>query len=160
MKSSERSPLGLYTIAIAALFLAGFFALVLFGALTYRNTVEERDLNYGTRGLSSYISTSVMGNDSLDGVTVEDSEYGQVLVLTQKGSGSASYAVRIYRYDGNLVEDFAKSGSPLSPGSAQVIGKCGTFTVTRPSGNLLEITTDAGSVLVNVRSSENGGGSE
>ncbi|MBQ7599549.1 MAG: DUF4860 domain-containing protein [Clostridia bacterium] len=156
MKRSDRSPLGLYTIAIAALFLAGFFVLVLFGALTYRNTVEIRSRNYGTRGLSSYISTSIKGNDTKDGVSVEDSEHGQVLVLTQKGSGGAEYAVRIYRYGGSLVEDFAKAGAPLSPENAQIIGGCEIFTVKKISESLLEITTDAGSVTVNLRSGGDG----
>ena len=151
MKRSDKSPLGLYTIAIAALFLAGFFVLVLFGALTYRHTVEARDVNYGTRDLCSYISASVMANDSEEGVRVEDSRYGQVLVLTQKGSGSVSWAVRIYRYGGNLVEDFARSGSPLSPESAQPIGECSVFTVSEKKTGLLEITTDSGTVLVNAR---------
>ena len=152
MKRTDRSPLGLYTIAIAALFLAGFFVLVLFGALTYRNTAEARDANYATRGLSSYISASVMANDSQEGIRVDDSEYGQVLVLTQKGSGDVSYAVRIYRYNGSLVEDFARAGEPLSPESAQVIGECSVFTIGKKSVTLFEITTDSGTVLLNARS--------
>ena len=40
MNTSRSSPLGLYVIGIAALFLAGFLMLVIFGAQTYRNTVS------------------------------------------------------------------------------------------------------------------------
>ena len=45
MKKEHRSPIGLYTIGVAALFLAGFFLLVVFGAQSYRNTVAGQNGN-------------------------------------------------------------------------------------------------------------------
>ena len=53
MKEDNRSPLGLYTIGIAALFLAGFFLLVVFGAQSYRNTVAGQNGNMRSRALLS-----------------------------------------------------------------------------------------------------------
>ena len=38
MKRNSKSLMVFYTIGIAALFMAGFLLLVLFGALTYRDT--------------------------------------------------------------------------------------------------------------------------
>lgn len=100
MKEERQSPLGVYTIGIAALFLAGFFLLVVFGAQCYRNTVAEQNENMHSRALLSYLSTTVKGYDSAASVRIQDSEYGQVLVISEAGSG---YALRIYRYEGNLV---------------------------------------------------------
>lgn len=153
MKQSERSPLGFYTIGIAALFLAGFFLLVLFGAQTYRNAVRSQNDNYQTRSLLSYLSTCVRANDTAGGVQVRDSEFGQVLVVADGDSG---YALRIYRYQGNLVEDFAALDAALSPENAQVIGETEIFEISSLTDGLLSVTTDAGRVLLGLRCEEGG----
>ena len=72
MKREGSSPLGLYTIGIAALFLAGFFLLVVFGAGSYRNTVSAQNDNMASRALLSYLSTTVKGHDSAGAVRVEE----------------------------------------------------------------------------------------
>ena len=43
MRHHNRSLLGMYTIGIAALFLVGFLLLVVFGAGSYRGTVDARE---------------------------------------------------------------------------------------------------------------------
>ena len=50
------------------------------------------------------------------------------------------------------MEDYAAAGSPLDPDNAQVIGESGSFRVERPSDSLLRIHTDAGQVLLTLRS--------
>lgn len=152
MKQSDRSPLGLYTIGIAALFLAGFFLLVLFGANSYRNTVASQDENMLTRSLLAYLSTAVHAADTADAVTIRESEYGTVLVLADGDSG---YGQRVYRYAGNLVEEYAALDAPLTPDSAQVLGVTERFEAEQRAPDLLRLTTDAGTVLLHLRS---GGG--
>ena len=68
-------------ITVAALFMAGFFMLVLFGAMTYRNTVRSQSENYNTRSLIAYLTTCARANDTAGALSVSDSEYGQVLEL-------------------------------------------------------------------------------
>ena len=153
MKSSQRSPLGYYTIGIAALFLAGFFLLVLFGAQIYRGAVRSQADNYQTRSLDSYLSTCARACDSSGSIQVQTSPYGQVLVLADGDSG---YALRIYPYQGSLVEDYAALDAPLSPESAQVIGETATFVIDPLADGLLAVTTDAGRVLVGIRSEGSG----
>ena len=125
VKKNNSSPLGLYTIGIAALFLAGFFLLVVFGAQSYRNTVAEQNGNMHTRALLSYLATTVKGYDSRGAVSVrEDPAAGKVLWLEDGDSG---YAVRIYRRDGMLLEDYAADSLELRPEDAQTIGVGGIF---------------------------------
>ena len=155
MKSTQRSPLGFYTIGIAALFFAGFFLLVLFGAQIYRSTVHSQDANYQTRSLLSYLSTCVKANDTAGSVTVREGEYGQMLVVAD---GDTGYALRIYPYDGELVEDFAAVDAPLNPAEAQAIGKTRVFEVEVVDDGLLAVTTDAGRVLLGLRSEGGGEG--
>ncbi|MBQ9250326.1 MAG: DUF4860 domain-containing protein [Oscillospiraceae bacterium] len=153
MKKEERSPLGYYTIGIAALFLAGFLLLVVFGSQSYRNTVAGQNENMQSRALLSYLATTVKAGDISGGVRVADSAYGPVLSVADGGSG---YAVRIYQHEGLLLEDYAAADAELQPEEAQQIGETELFQIEQPGEDLLLIRTDAGRVLLRLRS-EGGG---
>ena len=153
VRKEERSPLGLYTIGIAALFLAGFFLLVFFGAQTYRATVTSQTGNNQTRSLLSYLATCVSGYDTAGSVSVYESEYGTVLSVRD---GDTGYGLRIYRYQDALVEEYAAVDAPLSPERAQVIGETKLFRVTTLSPDLLQAETDAGRVLLRLRTGRTG----
>ena len=152
MKKNGSAPLGLYTIGIAALFLAGFFMLVFFGAQSYRNTVAAQDSNMDTRALLAYFGTAVKANDAEGSLRIEESAPGadgQVLVLSDVNTG---YDVRIYKAGGSLVEDYAEAGSPLDPEFANTIAAAEVFEVRfLKDEKLLEIDTDAGTVRVAAR---------
>ena len=150
MRKEHHSPIGFYTIGVAALFLAGFFLLVVFGAQSYRNTVAGQNGNMQSRALLSYLSTTVKACDAAGAVSLtEDPEVGRVLVLAD---GSSGYAVRIYHRDGILLEDYAAADTPLRPEEAQRIGETRQFEAEKPSGDVLKLMTDAGSVLLHLRS--------
>ena len=153
MKRGGGSGMGFFTIGVAALFLAGFFLLVVFGAQSYRNTVAEQNGNMATRTLLSYLSMCIKDNDTAGSVSVRDTEYGPALIVAD---GDTGYALRIYRYDGALVEDFAASDAALKPDSAEVIGATDLFAVTEMENGLLAVDTDAGRVLIRPRSAEGG----
>ena len=150
MSEKERSPLGRYTFGIAALFLAGFFLLVLFGALTYRNTVRSRNANYEARALSAYLTTAARANDSENSLRVyDDPAVGQVISVADGDSG---FAFRIYRYDGHLVEDYNEADLDLNPNGAQIIGDTQTFAVEAAADGLWAVYTDRGRALIGLRS--------
>lgn len=150
MKGRGGSPLGLYTMGIAALFLAVFLALVMFGAQTFRDVAASQEENNNTRALLSYLSTCVKGNDSSGHISVLESEYGPLLML---GSESG-YALYIYQYNGQLLEEYRAAGNPLNPENANILGGTSTFLVETPALNTLRITTDEGNVLLYLRSGE------
>ena len=148
MRKERHFSLGFYTIGVAALFLAGFFLLVVFGAQSYRNTVKGQNGNMQSRALLSYLSTTVKAYDAADAVSLtEEPEVGQVLALAD---GSSGYALRIYRKDGMLLEDYAADELPLRPEEAQELGETATFHAVLENG-LLRIETDEGSVLLHLR---------
>ena len=154
MKEERRSPQGLYTVGIAALFLAGFFLLVVFGAQSYRKTVAGQNRNMQNRALLSYLSTTVKAYDAEGAVQLrEDPEVGRMLVLLD---GSSGYALRIYRQNGLLLEDYAEAEAELRPEDAQRIGETARFSLERTGSASLKIDTDAGSVLLHLRSGEVG----
>ena len=149
MKEDNRSPLGLYTIGIAALFLAGFFLLVVFGAQSYRNTVANQEQNDGTRAQLAYLAAAVKGCDAAGAVHLVEKDDGQMLVLED---GESGYALRIYRLGNRLLEDYGPADSALNPEEAQTIGETSVFAVDTPAAGLLRVTTDAGQVLLHLRS--------
>lgn len=153
MKRENGSSLGYFTIGIATLFLAGFLLLVVFGAQSYRSAVAGQNQNMRSRALLSYIVTCVKSNDADNAITVTETENGPVLVITDTDTG---YALYIYRHEGDLVEEFNLPGSPLSPENAEVIGQTETFEIAALSDGLMSVATDAGHVLLRVRS-EGGG---
>ena len=147
----KKTGLGLYTIGIAALFLAGFFLLVVFGAQSYRDTVRGQNRNMHSRALLSYLSTTVKGYDAEGAIRVdEDSKAGKVLILSEGRSG---YALRIYRINGTLVEDYARADAALHPEDAQIIGETTVFDPVLTDG-LLTVSCDAGKLMLHLRSEE------
>ena len=149
MKREGSSPLGLYMIGIAALFLAGFVLLVVFGAGSYRDTVSGQNDNMQSRALLSYLSTTVKGYDAAGAVSLAEGPEGAVLILRDGDSG---YALRVYRSGGMLVEDYAPQDAALRPEEAQGIGETARFEAAFAAPDLLSLTTDAGRVLLRLRS--------
>lgn len=147
MEPMKKSPLGLYTIGIAALFLAGFLMLVTLGAKTYCDTVDRQTVNNSDRALR-YAATCIRANDSGNAVRIEQNN-GTVLSVLDADTG---YALRIYLYQGNLVEEYSEPDAALNPEQAQVIGETQTFEVQQMQEGLYAVSTDAGRILVHTRS--------
>lgn len=144
---------GFFTLGIAGLFLAGFFLLVIFGAATYRDTVEGQGENNRTRALVSYLSTCLRANDregalSWEAYTERDGLNGALLTISDGDSG---YALRIYQWEGRLLEDYGPVDAPLQPEDAQVLGETALFEIQEKDG-LAYVVTDGGKVPLRLRS--------
>lgn len=145
----EGSLSGIQTMAVAGVFLAGFFLTVIFGAQTYREIADGQNRNNEARALLSYISTCVRMNDTAGAVSVSQVEGEPVLVIAD---GQSGYAIRIYRYGDSLVEDYGEAAGALYPDMAQVIGETEEFRIEELGGQTYAIITDAGRVLFGLRS--------
>ena len=136
-------------MAVAGVFLAGFFLTVVFGAQTYREIAEGQSRNNEARALLSYISTCVRMNDTPGAVRVSREEGEPVLVIAD---GQSGYAIRIYRYGDSLVEDYGEADGALYPDLAQVIGETEEFRIEELENGAYAVVTDAGRVLFGLRS--------
>ena len=145
----EGSLSGIQTMAVAGVFLAGFFLTVIFGAQTYREIADGQNRNNEARALLSYISTCVRMNDTAGAVSVSQVEGEPVLVIAD---GQSGYAIRIYRYGDSLVEDYGEAAGALYPDMAQVLGETEEFRIEELGGQTYAIITDAGRVLFGLRS--------
>ena len=149
MKNRSDSPLGLYTVGVAALFLTGFFLLVVFGAQSYRNTVLGQSSNNDTRALLSYLATAVRAADERGTVRVVPNAAGTELCLDD---GDTGFTRRIYLADGMLREEYAPADAARGETEAYPIGPTTRFDVETLNGVTLRILTDTGEVLVHLRS--------
>ena len=152
MKKSRSSPLGLYVIGIAALFLAGLLMLVIFGAQTYQDTVRVQNDNNRFRASLSYITATVRAYDGAGAVSITDMVLNdgtgtQVLTLLD---GDTGFAQRIYCSDGKLMEEYARAGAALQPDAGNAVGETTTFEADI-DGSILRVRTDEGEVLIHLR---------
>lgn len=152
MQENQRTGPGLMLmVGVAALFLAGFFLLVVFGAQSYRGTVDARSGNMDNRALLAYLSTIAKANDTENAFSLRrDPVMGDVLVIAD---GESGYATHLYRADGALMEDYCRIGAELSPERSQRIAETGRFEIMAGDG-LITVVTDAGRVLIHLRSGE------
>ena len=144
MRKNSSSPLGLYTIGIAALFLVGFLLLVVFGAGEYRDTVDTREANLEDRAVLSYLSTSVQQTER-GLVSVAEGPDGPMLVLAESDS---EYVTRIYLHDGELTEEYRRASYAPDPSQGRSIAKTKTFELEEASKDLWRATTDQGEILL------------
>lgn len=151
MKKSGSSPVGFYTMGVACLFLAVFFLTVIFGAQTYRSIVAGQTGNNESRAILSYLTTCMKAYDTEGAVEVY--EEGGVTVLSI-ADGDSGYGLRIYQYQGALLEEYGKLGEELYPEAAQVIGETETFRVEEVAERTYAVTTDGGRVLFHARCGE------
>lgn len=148
MKRDSGSAVGFYTMGVACLFLAVFFLTVVFGAQTYRKIVAGQTGNNETRALLSYLTTCLKSNDTEGAVRIYEEEGRLVLSIADGGSG---YGLRLYRYEGSLLEDYGKLESALNPSAAQVIGETEVFLAEEVDEHTYAVTTDEGRVVFHSR---------
>ncbi len=153
MKRNSDLP-GFYTMAVAGIFLAGFFLTVIFGARVYGDIAAGQAGNNEKRALLSYLSTCVRMNDTAGAVSVGQAQGEPVLVIADGHSG---YALRIYLYGDSLVEDYGELDGELYPDMAQVIGKTEEFSIENLGNDVYAVVTDAGRVVFGLRSGDEKG---
>ena len=148
MKRSHNSVSGLYTICVTALFLTGFFLLMVFGAQIYRGILSSQREANDLRAQLSVLQTALRAGDAADCVTTEDYGDGQLLRIAD---GDTGYGLLIYAEDGQLLQEYTDITAQPRPDYADVMAQTDTFAVSA-SGDMLTVTTDAGSVTVHLRS--------
>ncbi|MCI2046793.1 MAG: DUF4860 domain-containing protein [Faecalibacterium sp.] len=148
MKQNHRlwSALALYMMMAAALLM-----VALLGARLYRSVTDAQQENDRMRATLAYVQSRVAAADAADGVVLADGPEGKALQLATTDS---QYVVRIYLYQGNLVEETALVGSSFAPSSAQTIAACTNFDVTFAQGGVLAVTADGRTAYAAVRSKE------
>ena len=102
---------GLAALLLFAVFAASVMAVLLTGAKAYRGVTRRDQEAYNARTAVQYVAQRVRQADSLYGITLEDFEGVECLVLGQ----GEPYITRLYCYEGWLMELYCLAGESFSP---------------------------------------------
>ena len=102
---------GLAALLLFAVFAASVMAVLLTGAKAYRGVTRRDQEAYNARTAVQYVAQRVRQADSLYGITLEDFEGVECLVL---GQGEPDIT-RLYCYEGWLMELYCLAGESFSP---------------------------------------------
>ena len=144
-----------FTLALLAFMVVALLLVLTMGANVYRGLVESHSQVKQVRLETSLLATSVLMNDVRGSVSRGEGPEGDALVLTEK-TQDGTFQTRFYLYEGNLMEEYAVASAPCNPENATVVAPLSRFSFTL-EGNLLSITTDAGTEHIALRSTQLGG---
>ena len=140
----------MFTALLFALFVIALLLAVVAGTNVYRNLNDVRSGADEARLGLTLLTNNVRANDAADAIAAGTGPEGRSLVLVER-LDSGTYETRIYRHEGNIVEEYALADAAYTPENAVVICPSDVFDFSYGNG-LLTITTDQGSADVALRS--------
>lgn len=140
----------MFTALLFALFVIALLLAIVAGTNVYRNLNDVRSGADEARLGLTLLTNNVRANDAADAIAAGTGPEGRSLVLVER-LDSGTYETRIYRHEGNIVEEYALADAAYTPEKAVVICPSDVFDFSYGNG-LLTITTDQGSADVALRS--------
>ena len=146
----QRRTTRFFTIVLLAVFFIVLMIGLAAGVIMYKHVAETQANTNSARMQSGLLTSSVKANDAAGAIGAGSGPEGRSLVLMEE-LDSGIYELRIYKWQGNIVEEYSVAGSPYTPARAQALMKSEVFDFTL-AGNLLTIRTDEGAVDIDLRS--------
>lgn len=141
-----------FTVALFALFVVALLLAILAGTGVYRALRAADGAASDERLSTSLIANAVRATDAAGSVSAAEGPEGPALVLTEH-LDSGDYQTRFYLYRGFVVQEYALADAPLAPDAATPVVESASFSFELDEGSeLLRVSTDAGEVLVALRS--------
>lgn len=149
-RTSERASRRLFTIVLLVVFFIALMGGLAAGVMVYRSVAATQADTSVQRMQTGLISSIVRANDDASSLGTGTGPEGPSLVMTEN-LPSGTYEMRIYLYQGQVVEEYSVAGMPYTPERAQALVPSETFGFTA-KGKLLTVTTDQGPVDIALRS--------
>jgi len=134
-------------VALLFLFGASTFSLAVAGFGSFNRMNQSQDECLNTRVAMNYLSTHIRRSDMEGSIRIDDSPFGDCLVLSEDIEGER-YETRIYLHNGHLHESFVSADMPFDEGYGAEIVQLDSFSIKREN-NMIEIELSSG---VNKRS--------
>lgn len=146
---------GLLALLLFGVFAVCLMAVLLTGANTYRALTDRDQAAYDYRVCAQYLAARVRQADRLNGVSVEDFDGRDALVLQEEIDG-ADYVTYVYVDEGHLKELFCAASNEVSPADGEEIMPAQSLSAELSRGVLkLSLTTQEGreaELLLSLRS--------
>lgn len=144
-----------FTIVLLAVFFIILMSGLAVGVAMYQAVANNQLETNAARMQAGLLASNVHANDAAGALGTGNGPEGRALVLTERGSDGGSYEMRMYLYEGNIVQEFSTAGSAYNPERAQPLLASTTFDFEL-HGDLLVIYTDQGATNVALRSYQGG----
>ncbi len=133
-------------ITITVLFFV-ILLLVVFSAVSYHGTADQRENNDNIRSVLTYVVTSVKTGGTGE-VQITERNGSPVLALADEGTG---YEQQIYCEEGTIYAAYVQKGAVPKEEEAVAIGETLVFEPEWQEADLLRIRTDEGTSYVRIR---------
>ena len=143
-----------FTVALLVVFFVVLMTGLASGVAMYQAVANNQIDTNNARMQAGLIASNIHANDTANSIGTGEGPEGRALVLTNK-IGESAYEMRIYLYEGQIVQEYSVAGSEYTPGRAQPLIESATFDFEQ-YGNLLVIKTDQGATNVALRSYQGG----
>ena len=158
-RSKDTEPHTRGTHTFTAILLAVFFIVLMVGmaagAAMYQAVANNQLDTNQARMQAGLLASNVRANDIANALGTGNGPEGRALVLTERDADGGSYEMRIYLYQGKVVQEYSVAGSAYTPERAQTLINSKTFDFEL-HGDLLIIHTDQGSTNIALRSYQGG----
>lgn len=144
-----------FTIILLAVFFIVLMTGLAVGVAMYQTVANNQLDTNAARMQAGLLASNVRVNDTANAVGVGNGPEGRALVLTERTDDGSAYEMRIYLYQGNIVQEYSVAGSAYTPERAQPLIASTAFDFEL-HGNLLVIRTDQGATNVALRSYQGG----
>ena len=150
----RRSSSRLFTVVLLAVFFIALMTGLAAGASVYSAAAGAQMETNAARMETGLLASIIRANDAADSVGEEAGPEGKALVLTERLQ-SGTYELRIYKYQGAVVQEYSIAGTPITPSRAEELVESDAFDFSI-DGSLVTVTTDQGSIDVAMRSVQGG----
>lgn len=144
---------------VFTLVLLGVFFVVLMtglaaGVAMYQAVANNQIDTNKARMQAGLLASNIHANDALNVIGTGNGPEGNALVLSSSVDEDA-YEMRIYLYEGQIVQEYSVKGASYTPARAQPLFESSKFSFEQ-YGNLLIIRTDQGATNIALRSYQGG----
>ena len=143
-----------FTVILLAVFFIVLMTGLAIGVAMYQTVANNQIDTNEARMQAGLLASNVRANDTANAIGVGNGPEGRALVLTERDDDGA-YEMRVYLYQGNIVQEYSVAGSAYTPERAQPLIASTEFDFEL-HGNLLVIFTDQGATNVALRSYQGG----
>lgn len=141
-RNKRQSKTNLAALLLLGIFAAGILSVLLSGASAYRRLTERDRLAYDSRTCVQYLATKIRQNPHPDSLALTEFGAGDSLMLTQEIQGE-KYLLRVYCYDGWLMELFTAAEEGFAPEDGEKIMEIQSLSLRREGDLLRAAVVDA-----------------
>lgn len=144
-----------FTIVLLAVFFIVMMGGLAAGVAMYQSVANNQIDTNMARMQSGLLASNVHANDAANSLGTGNGPEGRSLVLTERAQDGSAYEMRIYLYQGHIVQEYSLAGAAYTPERAQELISSSTFDFEL-HGSLLVIRTDQGATNIALRSYQGG----